>query len=359
MSYNTFGKHFRFTTYGESHGPGIGVVVDGCPAGLEIDLAALSYDLRRRRPGQSALTTERNEPDACTITSGVIDGLSTGAPINIIIPNTNTKSKDYDNLKELFRPSHADYTYQIKYGIRDHRGGGRSSARETACRVAAGGIAKQLLAQSGIDVMAYTHQIGPVQMNSLKKISKDEIEQSMVRCPDVQASASMEAHILKCKEEGDTCGGVIQCQVIGVPVGLGSPLYDKLEARLAYAVMSINACVGFEMGVGFQSVTMKGSEYNDEFMKDENGTVITKTNHGGGVQGGISNGMTVLFNSAFKPVSSIKKSQSTLTKNKDQVDFAVSGRHDPCVVPRAVPIVESMAALVIADFMLARRLDTV
>ncbi len=359
MSYNTFGRHFRITTYGESHGSGIGVVIDGCPSGLRVDEQAIAKDMQRRKPGQSAITTERKENDPIRITSGLIDGVTTGAPIHISIPNTNAKGKDYDKLKDIFRPSHADYTYTVKYGHRDHKGGGRSSARETACRVAAGAIAKQLLHHHGIRINAYTTQIGPVQMGTMELITQEMVELSAVRCPNKESSILMEQHISTCKENGDTCGGIIQCQIHGVPAGLGSPIYDKIEARLAYAMMSINACVGFEIGAGFGSVLKTGSQNNDEFVKTEDGKVRTKTNNSGGIQGGISNGMPIEFNSVFKPVSSITKNQTTVDKNLEKTDVKITGRHDPCVVPRAVPIVEAMAALVTVDFILARRLDQI
>ena len=359
MSYNTFGRHFRITTYGESHGPAIGVVIDGCPAGLTLDLSAINFELDRRKPGQSALTTERKEDDSFQITSGLVDKVTTGAPIHLSIPNKNARSKDYSNLKDVFRPSHADYTYHKKYGIRDHRGGGRSSARETACRVAAGAIAKQILGSQNIEILAFTQKIGPVEIALTSSYTLQQIESSPVRCPDSEASKIMESHILTCKEAGDTCGGIIKCITNNLPVGFGSPIYDKLEARLGYAMMSINACVGFEMGMGFASTDITGSAYNDEFTTDKNGKIVTKTNHGGGVQGGISNGMPLDFKCAFKPVSSIKKKQSTVDTNEQEVKFNIEGRHDPCVVPRAVPIVEAMAALVLVDFLLARRLDLI
>jgi len=315
--------------------------------------------MQRRKPGQSNLTTDRAEDDDFTITSGIIDGMTTGAPIHIAIPNKNARSKDYGNLKEIFRPSHADYTYHEKYGIRDHRGGGRSSARETACRVVVGAIAKQFLALSDIDIQAYTSQIGPIKMIDHQEYTSNDVESNLVRCPDQAVAAQMRNHIMECKNEGDTCGGVVRCILNGVPTGLGSPIYDKMEARLASAMLSINACVGFEMGLGFESINLKGSAYNDAFFKNAQGDIKTKTNHGGGVQGGISNGMPIYFNTAFKPVSSIKKEQRTVTKEKESTSVQISGRHDPCVVPRAVPVVEAMAAILIADFLLARRMDRV
>ncbi len=358
MSFNTFGRFFRITTYGESHGLGIGVIIDGCPAGLMIDEEAILHEMGRRRPGQSKLSTERNEPDRLQITSGILDGKTTGAPINIFIKNKNARSKDYDKLKNVYRPSHADYTYSMKYGIRDHRGGGRSSARETACRVAAGSVAKQFLALNGIAIQAYTSKIGNISMNRLSDYSPEEIEKSNVRCPDVEVSSQMEAYILKCKEEGDTCGGVIHCRINGIAAGLGSPLYDKIEARLAFAMLGINACSGFEYGSGFDGASKKGSENNDVFYTDENNNIRTVSNNSGGIQGGLTNGMPILFNTSFKPVSSIKKKQRTIDSAHKSAEVQISGRHDPCVVPRAVPIVEAMAALVLADFLLARRLDT-
>ena len=359
MSYNSFGRFFRITTYGESHGPHIGVVIDGCPAGLNIDQTAIANDLARRRPGQSELSTERSELEAFTISSGLMNGVTTGAPIHLSIPNKNARSKDYNQLKDVHRPSHADYTYSEKYGLRDHRGGGRSSARETACRVAAGAIAKQLLRANGMDILAFTRQIGEITSVIPDKLDTSLIERSIVRCPDHAATAQMADYILQLKDKGDTCGGIIQCQVTGVPVGLGSPIYDKLEARLAYAIMSINACIGFEMGTGFDATKRTGSEMNDAFYVTDDGIVKTRTNNSGGIQGGISNGMPVVFKAAFKPVSSIKSTQKTIDRDNEEIDLKIDGRHDPCVVPRAVPIVEAMTALVLVDFMLARRIDRV
>lgn len=358
MSMNSFGTHIRITTYGESHGSHIGVIIDGFPAGLTLDFDAIQSEMDRRKPGQSALTTARKESDKVSISSGILDNVTTGAPIHLSIPNNDQRSKDYSHLANLYRPSHADFTYQEKYGIRDHRGGGRSSARETACRVAAGALAKQFLQSVGISIQAFTTQIGAIKGRFDPPYELEEIEASPIRCPETEVSKLMEQYILDCKSDGDTCGGVIRCHTLGVPTGLGRPIYDKLEARLGYAMLSINACIGFTMGVGIEALNMRGSEYNDVFVNDGDG-IKTKTNNGGGVQGGISNGMPIEFNVYFKPVSSLGKKQHTVTKEGETTETEIKGRHDPCVVPRAVPIVEAMTALVLADFILARRLDRV
>jgi chorismate synthase len=360
VSYNTFGKQFRITTYGESHGAGIGVIIDGCPSGLHIDESFIKSELLRRRPGQSRLVTERNEKEDFQIISGIYAGQTSGTPINIFIPNKDTRSKDYSNIKDVYRPSHADYVYEQKYGLRDHRGGGRSSARETAARVAAGAIAKLILKQHQIEIIAYCIQIGELRTEILDNYKQaDQIETSMVRCPDPETSQKMIELLEQLQAQGDTCGGIIQCECRNVPVGLGEPIYDRLNAALGSAMLSINACKGVEFGSGFNGSSMKGSEHNDAFDKDASGRVITTTNYSGGIQGGISNGMPIVFNVAFKPISSIKKQQSTLDKLGENKTIEISGRHDPCVVPRAVPIVEAMAAITLVDFLMRSRSDKI
>ena len=350
MAGNQFGKVFNVTTFGESHGAAIGGVIDGCPSGIELDLAAIQRDLDRRKPGQSAIVTQRKEPDEVVFYSGLFEGKTTGTPIGFAIHNTNQKSHDYSHIKDSYRPSHADYVYDQKYGFRDYRGGGRSSARETASRVVAGAIAKQFL--HGISFNAYVSAIGDV---SLKKdyssLDFALSEQNPVRCPDLEKAAEMEAYIRKIRKEGDTVGGIISCVIQNVPVGLGEPAFDKLHAELGKAMLSINAVKGFEYGSGFAGSKLKGSQHNDPFNSD--GT--TKSNRSGGIQGGISNGMDIYFNVAFKPVATVMQSQETINNKGEKVTMEGKGRHDPCVVPRAVPIVEAMAALVIADYELIRR----
>ncbi len=350
MAGNSFGQLFRLTTYGESHGPALGGVIDGCPAGIELDLEMIQRELDRRRPGQSAIVTQRKEPDSVEILSGIFEGRTTGTPIGFVIRNTDQKSKDYSHIKDSYRPSHADYVYDQKYGFRDYRGGGRSSARETACRVVAGAIAKQLL--KGVGIRAYVSQVGGLALEKpYGELDFDLIESNPVRCPDPEMAQRMEAYIKTVKKEGDTIGGVVSCVLQNVPIGLGEPVFDKLHARLGEAMLSINAVKGFEYGSGFEGVKMKGSEHNDAFNAD--GT--TKTNRSGGVQGGISNGMDIHFKVAFKPVATILKAYETIDKEGNMVMTQGKGRHDPCVVPRAVPIVEAMAALVLADFFLLAR----
>ncbi len=350
MAGNSFGQLFRLTTYGESHGPALGGVIDGCPAGIELDLEMIQRELDRRRPGQSAIVTQRKEPDSVEILSGIFEGRTTGTPIGFVIRNTDQKSKDYSHIKDSYRPSHADYVYDQKYGFRDYRGGGRSSARETACRVVAGAIAKQLL--KGVGIRAYVSQVGGLALEKpYGELDFDLIESNPVRCPDPEMAQRMEAYIKTIKKEGDTIGGVVSCVLQNVPIGLGEPVFDKLHARLGEAMLSINAVKGFEYGSGFEGVKMKGSEHNDAFNAD--GT--TKTNRSGGVQGGISNGMDIHFKVAFKPVATILKAYETIDKEGNMVMTQGKGRHDPCVVPRAVPIVEAMAALVLADFFLLAR----
>jgi chorismate synthase len=359
MSSNSFGKIFRITTYGESHGAGLGVVIDACPAGLEIDYDFIQKELDRRRPGQSKLVSQRKESDSFQILSGIFEGKTTGTPIHIFIPNEDAKTKDYADWEHIFRPSHADFTYEKKYGVRDYRGGGRSSARETVARVAAGAIAKLLLKKAGIEIFAYSEQIGNIKLDKdYKSLDLNGIDDNPVRCPDRDCAAEMEKLIDQTRKEGDTIGGIVFCVIKGCPPGLGEPVFDKLHAELGKAVLGINACKGFEYGSGFDAVSMKGSEHNDRFIVD-NGRIVTKTNFSGGIQGGISNGMDIYFRAAFKPVATIMQEQQTVDKEGNIVLFSGKGRHDPCVVPRAVPIVEAMAALVLADFWMRGKLSTI
>ena len=352
MAGNSFGNLFKITTYGESHGKGIGVVIDGCPAGLAIDNDFIQSELNRRRPGQSRIVTQRKESDSFEILSGVFEGQSTGTPISIFIKNNNQKSKDYSHIKDLYRPSHADMTYQEKYGIRDYRGGGRSSARETAARVAAGAIAKMILERIGVKINAGVTQVGPIELTiPLDKIDWSKGEENIVRCPDSEVASKMEALINTTKKEGNTVGGKISCYIEGCPVGLGDPVFDKLHADLGKAMLSINAVKGFEYGSGFKSIAMTGSEHNDVWTTDNN----TLTNHSGGIQGGISNGMPIYFSVAFKPVATIMRDQASISKTGEEAVVSGKGRHDPCVVPRAVAIVESMAALVLVDHYLRNK----
>ena len=347
MSGNTFGKKLTLTTFGESHGKAIGGIIDGCPSNIALDFDAIQHELDRRKPGQSNIVTQRKETDVVEFLSGIFEGKTTGTPIGFMIPNQNQKSKDYGHLVDHFRPSHADYTYQQKYGIRDYRGGGRSSARETACRVVAGAIAKQII--SPITITAYVSSIGEVSVNHpYHLLDLEKSEQNMVRCPDLDVAAQMEQLIKSTRKNGDTLGGVITCVVKNVPVGLGNPVFDRLEADLAKAMLSINATKGFEIGSGFEGTKMRGSQHNDYFNAD--GT--TKTNFSGGVQGGISTGMDIYFKVAFKPVATLMQPQEMLSADGKLQTVGGKGRHDVCVVPRAVPIVEAMTALVLADFML-------
>ncbi|MBK9257736.1 MAG: chorismate synthase [Saprospiraceae bacterium] len=354
MAGNTFGNIFRVTTYGESHGSGIGVVIDGCPSGLEIDLQFIQTELDRRKPGQSRIVTQRKESDSFVVQSGIFETKSTGTPISIFIPNSDQKSVDYDHISDKYRPSHADFTYNVKYGIRDYKGGGRSSARETAARVVAGAIAKQILAGINVKIQAFVSQVGNISLDTNKQLDLSLTEQNDVRCPDPDVAVQMEQLILEVRKAGDTIGGMISCIIENCPVGLGAPVFDKLHADLAKAMLSINAVKGFEYGSGFKCVSMKGSEHNDVF-KNENGKIITTTNHSGGIQGGISNGMPIYFNVAFKPVATIILNQETVSEIGEPVTIQGKGRHDPCVVPRAVPIVEAMAALVIVDHYLMQQ----
>ncbi len=355
MSGNTFGTIFRLTTFGESHGKAIGGIIDGCPAGLEIDFDFVQKELNRRKPGQSVLTTSRTEDDKVEFLSGIFEEKTTGTPIAFIIRNKDHKPEDYDQLKDAFRLSHADFTYQEKYGIRDYRGGGRASARETAARVVAGAIAKLLLKKIGVSITGYVSQIGSVKLEKdYQSLDFQQVEKSQVRCPDENVSAKMIKLVEKVKAEGDTVGGIVKCVIFGVPVGLGEPVFDKLHADLAKAMLSINAVKGFDYGSGFKAAEMKGSEHNDVFEKRE-GKIITKTNWSGGIQGGISNGQDIYFRVAFKPVATLMKDQETVNSAREKVILKGKGRHDVCVVPRAVPIVEAMAAIVLADHLLRLR----
>ncbi len=346
---NTFGNIFTLTTFGESHGEAVGGVVDGMPAGIEVDMEFIQSELRRRRPGQSKVTTARNEPDEVHLLSGVFNGKTTGAPIGFVVYNANQHSNDYDNMVQKFRPSHADYTYLAKYGIRDHRGGGRSSARVTLSRCVAGALAKLALRPLGITIQAYTSQVGNIMLErDYRLYDLTNTEESIVRCPDAAVSKQMEDLIMQVKADGDTIGGVITCVVKGCPVGLGEPEALKLHAQLGAAMLSINAVKGFEYGEGFAGVASRGSEQNDIFV-NENGRITTRTNHSGGIQGGISNGQDIYFRVAFKPVATLLHEQPTVDAEGRETTLDVKGRHDPCVLPRAVPIVESMAAMVILD----------
>jgi chorismate synthase len=349
---NTIGKLFTFTSFGESHGKGIGGIVDGCPPGIALGEDFIQQELDRRKPGQSAIATPRKEDDKVEFLSGVFEGKTTGTPIAFIIWNQNQHSKDYDHLKEVYRPSHADYTYQQKYGIRDHRGGGRSSARETASRVVAGAIAKLVLRQAGVDICAFTSQVGPIAMTqTLDSADLSLIESNIIRCPQPDVAQQMIDYIATLKKDGDSTGGIISCVIRGVPLGWGEPIFDKLQARLAAAMMSINASHGFDYGKGFEGVALKGSEMNDSFIRKED-RITTRTNNSGGIQGGISNGEDIYFRVLFKPVATISKKQDTVDTSLTEVELQARGRHDPCVLPRAVPIVEAMAALTLADLYL-------
>ena len=354
MTRNTFGNLFTLTTFGESHGEAIGGVIDGMPAGIDIDLEFIQQELNRRRPGQSSITTSRQEADKVELLSGVFEGKSTGCPIGFIVKNTNQHSQDYENLRCLFRPSHADFTYEQKFGVRDHRGGGRSSARITISRCVGGALAKLVLKQLGISVQAYTSQVGPIALErDYRLYDLSQTENNVVRCPDAEKAKAMEALITQMKQEGDTIGGVITCVIKGCPAGLGEPEFGKLHAALGSAMLSINAAKGFEYGEGFEGVTARGSEQNDVF-QTIGGQITIKTNHSGGIQGGISNGQDIYFRVAFKPVATILKAQETVDKEGNTTIFQVKGRHDPCVLPRAVPIVEAMAAMTILDYYLLK-----
>ncbi len=362
MANNTFGEIFRITTFGESHGEAIGAVIDGCPSGVEIDSNLIQHELNRRKPGQSGITTQRKESDTVQILSGVYNNKTLGSPIALLIKNEDQKPQDYEKIKTVFRPSHADYTYLSKYGLRDYRGGGRSSARATAAMVAAGGIAKQLINQlekNTLDIRAYVSQVGKIKTEkSYKELPLDKTDNSIVRCPDEEKAKQMIALIDEARDNGDSIGGVITGVIRNCPSGLGEPIFDKLQADLAKAMFCINAVHGFEYGSGFEGSSNYGSENNDEFT-EAGGKTITKTNYSGGIQGGISNGMDIYFNVAFKPTSTIKKPQQTVNEKGGKVTIEPEGRHDPCVLPRAVPIVEAMAALVIADHLLRNRVSKV
>ena len=352
MFNNTFGNIFRLTTFGESHGAGIGGVIDGFPAGIELDMEFIQNELNRRKPGQSKITTDRQEADQVNFFSGVFEGKSTGCPIGFLVHNTNQHSNDYENLRNLYRPSHADYSYTQKYGLRDHRGGGRSSARETIARCVGGALAKLALKQLGITIQAYTSQVGPIALeNDYRKYDLAQTESKAVRCPDPTKATEMEALIAEVKSQGDTIGGIITCVIQGCPVGLGQPAFGKLHAALGSAMLSINAVKGFEYGEGFAGVTARGSEQNDIFYNNA-GHIATRTNHSGGIQGGISNGQDIYFRVAFKPVATLLMEHPTVDLQGTETIVKARGRHDPCVLPRAVPIVESMAAMVLLDYYL-------
>lgn len=351
---NTIGKLFTFTSFGESHGVGIGGIVDGCPAGVELDEVFIQQELDRRKPGQSKIATPRKEDDKVEFLSGIFEGRTTGTPIAFVIWNQNQHSKDYDHLKQVYRPSHADYTYEQKYGVRDYRGGGRSSARETASRVVAGAIAKLVLRKLGVGITAFTSQVGPIRMTAgIQDAKLEAIEDNIVRCPEANTADRMIDYISELKKNGDSTGGTISCVIKGVPTGWGEPIFDKLQARLAFAMLSINASHGFDYGAGFDGVAMKGSQMNDPFTTVD-GKVSTTTNHSGGIQGGISNGQDIYFRVLFKPVATISQKQSTITTLLEETELQARGRHDPCVLPRAVPIVEAMAAITLLDLYLSQ-----
>jgi chorismate synthase len=354
MAGNSFGKLFKLTTFGESHGPAIGGIIDGCPAGITLDLDKIQGDLNKRKPGQSAIVTQRKEPDTVVFLSGIFEGVTTGTPIGFTIENANQKSNDYSHIKDTFRPSHADYTYSEKYGVRDYRGGGRSSARETACRVVGGAIAKQVIRD--IEIVAFTASVGELKLEKeAAELDFSLIESNPVRCPDPETATKMETYIREIRSQGDTVGGTVKCIIKNVPKGLGEPVFDKLHASLGQAMLSINAVKGFEIGSGFEGTKLKGSQHNDLFNQDGS----TKTNLSGGIQGGISNGMDIYFNVAFKPVATIMQKQETINSEGELVEMQGKGRHDPCVVPRAIPIVEAMAALVLADFWLQNKVSKI
>jgi chorismate synthase len=354
---NSFGQIFRLTSFGESHGKGIGGIIDGCPAGLEIDLDFIQNELNRRKPGQSRITTQRDESDQVEFLSGIFEGQTQGTPIGFIVRNKDQHSADYNDLKDVFRPSHADFTYIQKYGTRDHRGGGRSSARETIARVVAGALAKLLLKKAGVSIQAYVSRVGEIEINKpYTELDLSQTESTIVRCPDAETAERMIARIEYAGRNRDTVGGVISCVIKGVPAGWGEPVFNKLHADLGHAMLGINAVKGFEYGSGFDGTRLSGSEHNDVFIKTENG-VRTKTNHSGGIQGGISNGEDIYFNVAFKPIATLLKEQNTVDKAENEIVINPKGRHDPCVLPRAVPIVESMAAIVLADHFLLSRIN--
>ena len=352
---NIYGKIFTITTFGESHGEAVGVVIDGCPSGLEVNEDYIQKELDRRKPGQSKITTQRQEEDKIEILSGIFEGKSTGTPIALMVWNADARSKDYSHIADKYRPSHADFTYQEKYGFRDYRGGGRSSARETLARVAAGAIAKKVLEKIGVTVQAFVSQAGPIKLlQSYTELDLSKTEENIVRCPDQETAEKMIEFIDETRKNRDTVGGVVSCVIKGAPVALGEPVFDKLHAELGKAMLSINAVKGFEYGSGFAGVEMYGSQHNDIIYKEANKT-RTKTNYSGGIQGGISNGEDIYFRVAFKPVATLMQDQSSINDKGDEVTVSGKGRHDPCVVPRAVPIVEAMAAIVLVDFYLRNK----
>ena len=354
MAGNTFGKLFKLTTFGESHGEALGGIIDGCPAEIELNFEAIQHEMQRRKPGQSSIVTQRKEADEVQFLSGIFEGKTTGTPIGFIIPNTNQKSEDYSHIKDSYRPSHADYVYEKKYGIRDYRGGGRSSARETASRVVGGAVAKQIIPK--IRINAFVSSVGEIFIDKpYQDLDFSLTESTAVRCPDLATAEKMETYIKEIKKQGDTVGGTVTCIIQNVPIGLGEPVFDKLHAELGKAMLSINAVKGFELGSGFCGARMKGSDHNDLYNAD--GT--TKTNLSGGIQGGISNGMDIYFRVAFKPVATLIQKQEVLTNTGELIEQQGKGRHDPCVVPRAVPIVEAMAALVVADYVLLNKASNI
>jgi chorismate synthase len=356
---NTFGRIFRLTSFGESHGRGIGGIIDGCPAGLELDIELIQKDLTRRKPGQSKITTQRKESDQVEFLSGVFEGKTQGTPIAFAIWNKDQHSNDYNDLKDIYRPSHADYTYIQKYGTRDHRGGGRSSARETIARVVAGAIAKQILAKAGVKVDAFVSRVGEIALDKpYQELDLSKTEDNIVRCPDAETATKMISRIEDAAKDKDTVGGVITGVAKGVPAGWGEPVFNKLHADLGFAMLGINAVKGFEYGSGFEGTKLSGSEHNDVFIRSKQG-VRTKTNNSGGIQGGISNGEDVYFNVAFKPIATLLKEQQTVDKDNNEITINPKGRHDPCVLPRAVPIVEAMAALVLVDHYLLSKLNSI
>lgn len=360
MAGSTYGKIFNITTFGESHGVGLGVIIDGCPAGIDFDEEFVQAELARRKPGQSRIVTQRKEEDGVQVMSGVFEGKTTGTPIGMIIYNKDQRSRDYGHIFDKFRPSHADYTFQAKYGVRDYRGGGRSSARETAARVAAGAVAQLLLRHHGVSVKSYVSQVGHITLDTpYQELDLSQIEANDVRCPDAETAARMETEILAVRKAGDTIGGVVSAVITGVPAGWGEPVFDKLHAELGKAILSINACKGFEYGSGFAGVSLRGSAHNDEFYTDEDGRVRTRTNRSGGIQGGISNGEDIYFRAAFKSVATIIQDQASVNEAGEDVTVTGKGRHDPCVLPRAIAIVDNMAALVLADMLLRSRANKV
>ena len=352
-----YGKIFQISTFGESHGAAVGVVVTGCPAGVDFDLDFIQSELDRRKPGQSRITTQRKEADSVEVLSGVFEGKTTGTPIAMLVWNGDQRSKDYSHIADQFRPSHADFTYQEKYGIRDYRGGGRSSARETVARVAAGALAKLVLQQIGVKITAYVSQVGTLKLTTpVEQLDLAVTETNAVRCPDAKLAEEMFTYIDEIRKQGDSVGGVVSVYITGCPVGLGEPVFDKLHAELGKAMLSINAVKGFEYGSGFDGVELRGSQHNDIIVKDEAGKVSTLTNHSGGIQGGVSNGEPIYFRVGFKPVATIMQDQDSLNNSGEKIVVSGKGRHDPCVVPRAVPIVEAMSAIVLLDFYLRNRL---